>query len=194
MKLNYFFLAGIGIFLWGLVTLDLFIGIAGVVIFLIAFLIGFARYRFKLSGAVNDDTIISAHKILLPQIKVIQGMLDASGLDMHNSKAKLATALFYMGMVDSASQGLHLTDKQFLNFGKWVFEDLNYLFEKTYFDKIFLFHQTGNTEHPANQAITKGGKMFIDFINGNKTVSLAAHIEIKELFENPKFPASIEAL
>ena len=36
----------------------------------------------------------------------------------------------------------------------------------------------------------KGGKMFIDLIIGNKTVSLACYIEIKELFENPKLPAS----
>lgn len=121
-------------------------------------------------------------------------MLDASDVDMDSSKAKLSTAFFYFGMVDAASQGLHMTDKQFLNFGKWVFEDLDYIFEKPYFDKILLFYQTGDTEHPAYQAITKGGKMFIDFINGNKTVSLAAHIEIKELIENPKLPASIEAL
>ena len=186
----YVSLAGIGIFIWGLVTLDWFRAGAGLVIFLISF----AIHWFKVRDAAKDDKVFSAYKTLHPLIQMISNLLRDSDIDMDSSKAKLSTALFYFGMVDAASQGLHMADDQFLNLVKIVFADLDYLFEKSFIDKILLFHQMGNTEHAAFQAIMEGGDMFFDFIKGNKMVPLTAHLRIEELIGNSKFPASVEAL
>jgi hypothetical protein len=97
-------------------------------------------------------------------------------------------------MVDAASQTSRMNDKQFLNLVKIVFADLDYLFEKSYIDKILLFHQTINTEHAAFQAIMKGGDMLTKFLNGNTMIPITAMMTIEELIEDPKFPASAEAL
>lgn len=188
--MNYVSLIGIGLFIWGLVTLDWFKAGVGVVIFLIAF----AVHWFKIRDAAKDDKVFNSYKILHDLIGIISNSLKDSDSDMDSSKAKLATALFYFGMVDAASQTSRMKDKQFLNLVKIVFANLDYLFEKSYIDKILLFHQTINTEHAAFQAIMKGGDMLTKFLNGNTMIPITAMMTIEELIEDPKFPASAEAL
>lgn len=188
--MKYIPLVGAGLAIWGLVTLDWFKVGFGAFLFFCAFLIDL----FKKKGALKDDKVFSAYHTVSELIRTIRKSIEESEVYMNNPKAKLVQGLFFMGMLDAASQSANMSDKQFLDLFKAVFTDLDYEFEDDYRYRILLFHQSLNTGHGAFPAIIKGREFFAKFINGNTMAPIEVGMLIEELIEDPSFPASLEAL
>lgn len=93
-----------------------------------------------------------------------------------------------MGMIDAASQGAGLEDKQFLDLFSAIFQDLDYA--EPLRSRVLLFHQSLQLEHPGYKAILKGGEVYTKFYNGNRTIVLAAGTLIQELINDLNFPAT----
>lgn len=188
--MKYIPIVGIGLALWGLVTLDLFKVGFGALLFLSAFLVDL----FKKKGAMTDDKVFASYRTVSQLIQIIRKTLEATDIDTANPKAKLAQGLFFLGMLDAASQSADMDDGQFLDLFKAIFTDLDYEFDKNYQSKLLLFHQSLATEHGAFPAIMKGVELFTKFANGNTTAPIAGGMLIEELVEDPAFPSSVEQL
>jgi len=188
--MKYLPIVGIGLVIWGVITLDWFKAGFGALLFIVAFLIDLSKKK----GVMKDDRTFSSYKLVSELIRIIRHFVESSEIDPNNPKAKLAQGLFYLGMLDAASQCANLSDKQFLDLFNAVFTDLDYEFDEEFKSKILLFHQSLNTEHGAFPAIMKGGDLFVKFINGNTMAPIAGGMLIKELVEDPNFPSSLEAL
>lgn len=149
--------------------------------------------RQRNSTVQTDDKIAAVHQYLLEIIRIIRASLNASGVDMRGEKTFLAQGLFYMGFVDALHQATKMTDDQFIELQKFVFNDLN--FNAAFSAKIFLFHQTGQISHPAFKAIMAGGKFFGRLTSGDKAVeSMLAGDSIAEFVRDPSFPSSAARL
>lgn len=183
-------IVGIGLVLWGLVTLDWFLAGSGVFFVLC----GFLFHLFKQRGAMTDGKVFASYRTVSQLIRVIRTSLEASDIDADDHKVKLAQGLFFLGMLDAASQSADMDDGQFLDLFKAIFADLDYEFDENYQSKLLLFHQSLATEHGAFPAIMKGGELFTRFANGNTTAPLAGNMLIEELIQNPNFPSSVEQL
>jgi hypothetical protein len=188
--MKYLPLVGIGLAIWGLVTFDWFKVGFGVLLFIIAFLIDLSKKK----GVMKDDRSFASYKTVSDLIRIIRQAVESSDIEPNNPKAKLAQGLFFLGMIDAASQAADLSDEQFLELFNAVFTDLNYDFDEEFKEKILLFHQSLDTEHGAFSALMKGGDLFVKFINGNTMAPIAGGMLIEELVEDPKFPASVAAL
>ncbi|MCU7854014.1 MAG: hypothetical protein KZQ80_17595 [Candidatus Thiodiazotropha sp. (ex Monitilora ramsayi)] len=183
-------IVGIGLAIWGLVTLDWFK--VGIGIFL--FFLGFVIDLFKKRGAMSDDKVFAGYKALSQLTLIVRKSLDSSGIDSDSPKAKLAKGLYFLGMVDAASQSAGMDDRQFLDLFKSVFADMDYEYDKDYQSKLIVFHQNLNTEHAAFPAIMKGEELFLNFTKGNSMAPMAGGMQIEELIEDDSFPGSIEQL
>lgn len=188
--MKYIPIVGICLTVWGLLTLDWFKVGFGVLLFLGAFLVDL----FKKKGAMTDDKVFALYRSVSQLIQIIRKSLEASDIDTNNPKSKLAQGLFFLGMLDAASQVSDMNDGQFLKLFKAVFTDLDYEFDEDYQSKLLLFHQSLTTEHGAFPAIMKGGELFTKFAGGNTTAPIAGGMLIEELLEDPAFPSSVDHL
>ena len=188
--MNYVPIVGIGLAIWGLITLDWFKVGFGVILFFSTFLFDL----FKKKGVMKDDKVFSAYYTVSELIRIVRKSMEESEIDMKNPKTKLAQGLFFMGMIDAASQAANMSDERFLELYKAIFTDLDYEFDDNYRSKILLFHQNLDTEHSAFTAIMKGGELFTKFANGNTMAPLTGGMLIEELVEDQSFPVSVEAL
>jgi len=185
---KYIPIAGLLLAIWGLFTLDwVKVGIG-----LLMFLGAFAIDTFKKRGVLKDDKLFAAHHALTELIRIVRQSFDITDVDTSSPKADLAQGLFYLGMVDAASQSTGMTDEQFLSLYQATFHDLG--FGKELSTRVLLFHQSLQTSHPAFPAVMRGGELYMQFVNGNRTIPLAAGTLIAEFVRNPQFPASAESL
>jgi hypothetical protein len=188
--MKYISLVGIGLAIIGILTLDwLKVGV-GVGLSVIGFLIDL----FKKRGVMKDDEVFTAYKAVSTLIRLIKQSVEASKLDLNSPKTKLAQSLFYLGILDAASQATSMSDSQFLDLFNAAFTDLDYHFDKAFQTKLMAFHQSLRTEHKAFPAIMKGGELFTQFANGNTTAPMAGGILIEEIIANPQFPESVDDL
>ena len=188
--MKYVPLVGIGMAIWGLITLDWFKFGFGVVLFFGAFLFDFSKKK----GAMKDDKVFPIYRTVSELTRIIRKSIEGTEAEKSPEKAKLAQGLFFLGMLDAASQAASLDDRQFLDLFKATFADLDYDFDQSYQTKLLLFHQSQNTKHGAFPAIMKGGELFTKFANGNTMAPIAGGMSIEELVQNPSFPASVEYL
>jgi hypothetical protein len=186
---KYIPIVGLGLAIIGLITLDWFKVGFGVLLFVG----GFIFDLFKKKGVMNDDKIFASYKIVSQLIRIIKSF-ETAEVGTNRPKAKLAQGLFYLGMVDAASQSANMDDSQFFNLFKAVFTDLDYDFDERYQSKLLIFHQSLASGHAAFPAIMKGGELFINFASGSSTAPLAGNILIKKLIEDADFPSSVEEL
>jgi len=188
--MKYISIVGIGLIIWGAITANWFNVGFGALLFAVGFLID----MFKKRGALKDDKVFQFYRAVSELIRSIRELLEDSKNDLRSPKGKLIQGLYFMGMIDAASQASDMSDQQFLDLFKAVFADLDYEFEKDYQDEILLFHQRANLQHCAYSAITQGATLFNSFIYGSKLAPPNGKIDINRLFEDPNFPASVEAL
>ncbi len=188
--MKYIPLIGIGLAIWGAITLDWFKVGFGVVLFFGAFLIDL----FKKRDVIANDDSFALYRTVSELIKIIRASVESSNLDKNNPKVILAQGLFFMGLLDAASQAADLNDKQFMDLYKAIFTDLDYEFDENYRTKIILFHQSLNVNHNAFPAIIKGGDLYTKFASGNTMAPLAASMLIEELVTDDNFPASVDEL
>src|SRR3546814_3577334 len=93
---------------WGLITRDwVKIGL-GLLIFLGAFAID----TYKKRAVLKDDKLFAAHHALTELIRIVRQSFDITDVDTSSPKADLAQGLFYLGMVDAASQSTGMTDER----------------------------------------------------------------------------------
>src|SRR3546814_9605393 len=104
-------------------------------------------------------------------IRIVRQSFDITDVDTSSPKADLAQGLFYLGMVDAASQSTGMTDEQFLSLFQATFHDLG--FGKDLSTRVLLFHQSLQTTHPAFPALLRGGEIYMQFVNGNRQIPLA---------------------
>lgn len=188
--MKYIPLVGIGLVIWGAITLDWFKAGIGLILFFGAFLIDLYKKRNVIA---NDDTFTLYHSVT-ELIKIIRASVESSELDINNPKVILAQGLFIMGFIDAASQSANLNDDEFIDLFKAVFTDLDYEYDESYRAKIILFHQSIDVNHGAFPAIIKGGDLYNKFANGNSMAPLAASLLIEELVSDNNFPASVDEL
>tara|TARA_B110001469_G_scaffold86388_1_gene81811 strand:- start:6603 stop:7169 length:567 start_codon:yes stop_codon:yes gene_type:complete len=188
--MKYLTIVGIGLVIWGVVTLDWFKAGFGALLFVIAFLIDLTKKK----RVMSNDRSFSSYKTVSELIRFVRESIESYDIDPDNPKAKLAQGLFFLGIVDAASQASNLNDEQFLDLFNAVFTDLDYDFDEEFKEKIILFHQCLDTQHGAFPALMKGGDLFVKFINGNTMAPIAGGMLIEELVEDPKFPTSVAAL
>src|SRR3546814_4593953 len=86
-------------------------------------------------------------------IRIVRQSFDITDVDTSSPKADLAQGLFYLGMVDAASQSTGMTDEQFLSLFQATFHDLG--FGKDLSTRVLLFHQSLQTSHPADRKSTR---------------------------------------
>lgn len=182
--MRYIPLVGIGLAIWGLVTLNWFRLSVGVLLFLGSF----AWDLYKKRAVVQSGSLFAVYKPLHQLILLTKKAIEAGNLKPEHPKTRLACALFFMGMIDAASQGAGLEDKQFLDLFNAVFQDLDYT--EPLRSRILLFHQSVQLERPGYTAIMKGGEVYTKFYNGNRPIVLAAGSLIEEFVNDPNFPAT----
>lgn len=175
--MKYVPLVGISLAIWGLVTLDWFKVGFGVVLYLGAFLFDLSKKK----GVMKDDKVFPIYRTVSELVRIIRKSIEGTEVEKNREKAKLAQGLFFLGMLDAASQAASLEDQQFLDLFKAVFADLDYDFDQSYQTKLLLFHQSLNTKHGAFPAIMKGGELFAKFANGNAMAPIAGGMLIEEL-------------
>jgi hypothetical protein len=181
-------LAGLGVAIWGLFSLDWFKVGFGLLLFFGGFLVDVYRKRSILA----KGDLFSVYKPLHELLQVARKMIETSDRNTSDPKTQLAVALFYMGMIDAASQSARLSDKDFLDLWSNLFKDLD--IEEPLRSKTLLFHQSLQTKSPAYEAIMKGGEVYTKFARGNEMAVLASGGLIDGFVENPAFPASVEHL
>src|SRR3546814_8406021 len=138
-SVKYIPIAGLLLAAWGLITLDwVKIGL-GLLIFLGAFAID----TYKKRAVLKDDKLFAAHHALTELIRIVRQYFDITDVDTSSPKANLAQGLFYLGMVDAASQSTVMTDEQFLSLFQATFHDL--AFGKDLSTRVLLFHQSLQT-------------------------------------------------
>lgn len=186
--MRYIPLVGIGLAIWGLVTLDWFRLGVGVLVFLGSF----AWDLYKKRAVVQSGSLFSVYKPLHQLILLTRKTIEAGNLQPEHPKTRLACALFFMGMIDAASQGAGLEDKQFLDLFSAIFQDLDYT--EPLRSSVLLFHQSAQLEHPGYAAIMKGGEVYTNFYNGNRTIVMAAGALIEDFVNDPNFPVAETAL
>ena len=113
-------------------------------------------------------------------------------IDARSPKALLAQGLFFLGMLDAASQALSMSDKEFLELLSAIFRDLD--IGDDFQSRVLLFHQSLDTQHKAFPAIMEGGNVYTKFVNGNTMALLAEAMTIQELVQDPDFPTSVDEL
>lgn len=177
-------LVGIGLAVWGLITFDWFrLGI-GVVIFLGSF----AWDSYKVRAVLQSGTLFSVYKPLNELIRLTRKAIETRNNEMEQPKTRLACALLFMGMIDAASQGAGLEDKQFLDIFTAIFHNLDYA--EPLRSRVLLFHQSVQLKRPGYAAILKGGEMYTKFYNGNRMIIMTAGALIEEFVKDPDFPAT----
>lgn len=186
--MRYIPLVGIGLAIWGLVTLDWFQ--LGIGVFL--FLGSFAWDLYKKRAVVQSGSLFSVYKPLHELILLTRKAIDAGKLQSEHPKTRLACALFFMGMIDAASQGAGLQDRQFLDLFSAIFQDLDYA--EALRSRVLLFHQSVQLDHPGYAAILKGGEVYTKFYNGNQMIVMAAGTLIEQFVNDPNFPETEAAL
>lgn len=186
--MKYLPLIGIGLGIWGLITADWIKAGIGALLFFGGFFVDLK----KKDGALNDDEVFNSYRVLSELIRMIRATIEDS--KANQDKSKLAQGLFFLGMIDAASQSASLDDSQFISLFKAVFADIDFEFDSEYQAKMMMFHQSMATSHPAFPAIMKGGEVFAKFSQGVATAPLAGGMFITELAEAPDFPDSIYAL
>jgi len=190
VPMRYLGIVGIGLVLWGLFTFDWLLAGVGALFLLVSFI----RDVFKKRGSMTDDKVFAIYKVLHQLIRIIRTGVEESDTALRNPKLKLAQGLFFLGMIDAASQASDMSDGQFLDLFKAVFTDFDYDFDENFQSKLLLFHQELATEHVAFPAIMKGGDLYTKFAQGNTATPLVGASLIKELVEDSSFPNSIEDL
>lgn len=187
--MKYAPLIGLGLAGWGLVTLDWFkIGI-GAVLFFGAFFFD----TYKKRSVVKNNKLFTVYRPLTELIRIVRKAIDSrSDFDAQSPKATLAQSLFFLGMLDAASQASNMNDKEFLQLFSAIFQDLN--FEDDIKSRVLLFHQSLQTDHNAFAAIMKGGDLYTKFINGNTMAPVTAGMLVEEIVRDPRFPASVKEL
>src|SRR3546814_4572384 len=84
-----------------------------------------------------------------------------------------------------------MTDEQFLSLFQATFHDLG--FGKDLSTRVLLFHQSLQTSHPAFPAVMRGGEIYMQFVNGNRTIPLAAGTLIAE-FRSEEHTSELQSL
>src|SRR3546814_12262093 len=82
---------------------------------MLIFLGSLAIDRYKKRAVLKDDKLFAAHHALTELIRIVRQSFDITDVDTSSPKADLAQGLFYLGMVDAASQSTGMTDEQFLS-------------------------------------------------------------------------------
>lgn len=186
--MRYIPLAGLGLALWGLLTLDWFKMVSGALLFFGVFAVDLYKKR----AVIGSGKLFSVYKPLHQLILVTRKAIETGNHSTEEPKTQLASALFFTGMIDAASQAAHLPDKEFLQLWSALFRDLD--FDEPLRSRVLLFHQAAQTSHPAYAAIMKGGDVYTKFHNGNQMIVVLAGTFIEELVSSPEFPTSVEAL
>lgn len=184
--LMYIPLVGIGLAVWGLIVGDWFKISVGALLFFGAF----AMDVFRKRAVMKDDQLFAVYRPLTDLIRIVHKSIEAAAFDAESPKGKLAQGLFFMGMVDAASQAAKLSDRQFLELFTAVFHDLD--LGDTIKSRVLLFHQSLKTTHPAYAAIMKGGEVYTKFVNGNSGIPLVVGSVLEEIVNKPDFPASAD--
>jgi hypothetical protein len=188
--MKYIPIVGIGLAIWGVVTLDWFKAGIGTLLFIGSFAIDL----FKKKGVMADEKVFAIYKMVSSLVHIIRKSLEDTSADSSNPKGKLAQGLFFLGMVDAASQSSNMNDSQFIDLFKSVFTDLDHEFDSEYQSLILQFHQRIDTTHNAFPAIMKGGELFTKYAKGNTTIPLVAGNMIQELVADTNFPNSASEL
>ena len=89
--MKYLPIVGIGLVIWGVVTLDWFKAGFGALLFVIAFLIDLTKKK----GVMSNDRSFSSYKTVSDLIRVVRINIESYGIDPNNPRAKLAQGLFF---------------------------------------------------------------------------------------------------
>ncbi|PKM03284.1 MAG: hypothetical protein CVV16_09435 [Gammaproteobacteria bacterium HGW-Gammaproteobacteria-6] len=180
---------GILLAISGIFTLDWFRIGFGVLIYLTCFAIDIYKKR----KVITDDKLATAHHFLMEIIKIIKVSLSKAGVDAISDKSILAQGLFYIGMIDALHQSSEMTDLQFIELQKAIFNDLS--FSKKQSARIFIFHKSVQVSHPAYAAIMDGCRFFNKLRAGDNLVeSFLAGSSIANFVRDSKFPSSVDHL
>jgi len=185
---KYIPIVGAALAIWGLLSGDWFKAGFGVVLFFGAFLVD----TFKKRAVLRDGSLFSIYRPLNDLIRVLRRSLEGAEFDAESPKGQLAQALFYIGMVDAASQHTGMSDRQFLELFSAIFQDQD--FGDPLKSRVLLFHQSLKLDHPAYAAIKKGGEVYVSFLSGNRTPPILAGSLLRDIVNKPDFPSSVEAL
>ncbi len=186
--MKYVPLAGLLFALWGLVTLDwpkLGVG-------LLMFLGGFAVDAYKKRAVLTDKEIFAAYRATNDLVRIVRKAFEGTPVYSPSAKSDLAQALFYLGMIDAASQSTGMSDEQFLGLFQAIFRDQG--LDERLSARVLLFHQSSQVLHPAFRAVKQGGEMYRKFIGGNNAIPLAAGSMIAQFVVSPEFRESVDKL
>ncbi len=188
IAMKYIPLAGAALAIWGLLSGDWFNVAFGALLFFG----GFAVDTFKKRAVLKDSRLFAVYRPLYELIRVVRRSMENAEFDAEGPKGRLAQGLFYIGMVDAASQHAGMTDRQFLELFSAVFQDQD--FGDPLKSKVLLFHQSLQLDHPAYLAIRQGGETYTKFLTENRMLPVVAGSLLKDIVNRPDFPASVEEL
>ena len=180
-------LAGIGLVVWGLVTLDWVRIATGVV----AFLAAAAWDYYKKRAAFRPD-VFTVYQPLHKLVHVADEAIRSANAGGDRQKIDVARALLFAGMIDAASQGAGLSDKDFIALFAAVFQDMNYSDEAR--NQVIMFHQARELTKPGYAAIMTGGDLYTKFAKGRHHIIMTAGLVVQQFVDDPTFPTSISAL
>lgn len=180
-------LAGIGLFIWGVFTTDWVRMSTGVTAFLIA-----AAWDYFKKRAVFRGDLFNVYQPLHKLIHVADESIQSTSAPSEGSKADLARALLFAGMIDAASQGAGLSDKDFVSLFAAIFQDLGY--SNDFRNQVITFHQTRAVKKPGYAAIMKGGEMYTKFAKGRHAIILTAGSVVEQFVRDAAFPSSASSL
>lgn len=143
MKIKHYIpIFGVGYAIWGLFTLDWFKVAIGIVLYIGSFLHDYLKKR----SALKDDKVFAGYRNLTELIRGIRKAINSLDSDFNNPKGVLIQALFFMGMINAASQALNMNDKQFIDLYNSIFIDLDDIINESLKLEILSFHQNYNGE------------------------------------------------
>lgn len=181
---------GVGLAIWGIVTGNWFKISLGVVLFLGGFLLDLIKKK----GAMKDKKVFAVYEIVSKLIRIIRNAVESSNTELNNPKAQLAQGLFFLGVIDAASQAARLNDTQFIDLFTATFTDLEEVYTHDYRTRLLSFHQKGDTNQSGFKAIMRGGELYIKFLKGDTLAPLSGDVLINELILDKSFPVSVDAL
>ncbi len=214
MKIKHYIpFIGVVLAIWGLVTLDWFKLVFGIVLYLGSFL----QDYFKKRSALKDDKVFSGYKTLTELIRGIRKAINSLDSDFNNPKGVLIQALFFTGIIDATSQALNMSDKQFIDLYNSIFIDLDDIINESLKLEILSFHQNYNVEitderfnemldseatdeeiteeliaeHEASDVILAGREVYSELINENTLFFMVSANILQEFLLDPEFPDAI---
>lgn len=186
--MKYFGIVGIGLLLIGLITLDWFKIILGLLIFLIGFGIDLKNKK----AAVNNELIFSVYHGVHDLLRVIVTTVESSHVDFNDAKVKNILALIITGFTDAASQAKNLSDNELMGLLDSVFSDLDHHYDKSFQAKLFVYYKTMYTDSVGFPMAMKGGELYMKSLGGSKSWAVSVPEYLDETLKNMNVPERIE--